>query len=134
MATFVYNNARKLFATKGIDWLTDPINAMLLSAVYSPSPTHRFVSEIPGGSILVRDVALTSLTAEAGICAGLIPEFDAFLSAVDVAAVLLYSKQTLDSASPLIYYSSDGVGFPFTPQGFNYAVVYQQTYGGFFQV
>ncbi|MGA3250361.1 MAG: hypothetical protein ABSD12_19770, partial [Paraburkholderia sp.] len=63
LTDFVYNNARYLFATGGLDWLTAPINAMLVSTNYVSSVNHKYVTDITGqpGSIIVRDQALTGL-------------------------------------------------------------------------
>jgi len=132
---FLYNNARYLFATAGLDWATADVNAMLVSLLYNPLLTDQHVSDIPSGAVIVRDVALTSLAVSAnGICSGLIPEFDSLDSTYAVKALVLYKKTGSDSTSPLIYYTSTGVGFPFAAQGFNYYVAFDSTNIGWFQV
>jgi hypothetical protein len=132
--TFLYNNARHLFASQQLNWATSPINAMLVSAGYAPNLTDQYVSAIPGGAIVVRDLVLTSLAESAGVCSGVIPQMNALLSPAPITALILYSKLANDGISPLIYYSSDGVGFPFLATGFNYSVAFDQTYAGFFQL
>lgn len=134
MATFLYNNARHLFATAGLDWLTCTPNLMLVSASYGALPADMTVADIPSDAILIRDIALTSLGETSGVCRGTCPQLDAFLAAEPAVAIVIYSKQGSDAASPLIYYSADGVGFPFTPEGFDYAIGYDQANGGWFQI
>lgn len=135
MSTFLYNNARHLFATGQLDWLTTAPNAMLVSASYVPNAAvDAHVSDIPAGAIIVRDAALTNVGESGGLCSGAIPIWNALSVPVPVVAIVLYGKVGSDSTSPLIYYSSDGAGFPFTPQGFNYSVAQDQGAGGWFQV
>jgi hypothetical protein len=131
--TFKYNYAASLFATAGLDWLTCVPHAILLNAAYAPQPSHQFLSDIPVGAVM-QDVAMTSVGQLNGICYGLIPQFNAFISATPVVALAIYSHTGDPTTSVLIYYSADGFGFPFLPQGFNYAVGFDQTAGGFFQV
>lgn len=133
MATFLYNSARQAFANEAIAWDTDEIHCALLSGAYGPSISDNFLTDIPGGALMV-DAIMEGNTSVAGLCAGSVPEFDAFIADSDCVAVLIYRNSGDPSTSQLIYYSSDGDGFPFTPQGFNYAVGFDQTSGGFFQV
>ncbi len=130
--TFLYNNARSMFATGQINWPTAAVHAVLVNAAYAPQPSHQFFSEVPVGAVM-KDVAMTGLAQTNGICYGVIPQFNAFASAATVVALLLYINGGTPATSPLIYYSSDGVGFPFKPLGFNYAVGFDQAAGGYFQ-
>jgi hypothetical protein len=135
MATdFVYNSARTGFATAQINWLSLPINAMLVNENYSPLPGDAFVSNIPSSAIIVRDLLLTNLGVKNGVCFGTIPEIDGVTSAFPAAAVILYVLTNDDATSRLIYFSSTGPGFPFDLQGFSYFVGFDQSNGGYFQV
>lgn len=134
---FVYGKGRLGFGTKLINWLTDPICAMVVSAVYTPQPgTDQFVTDIPGTAILIRDKALTSLGISSnGVCSGTVPALNAFNSSGVVATgLVLYVNTGTDSTARLIYYTSSGAGWPFTPAGFNYVVAFDQANGGWFQV
>lgn len=135
MSTFLYNSARASFATKQIDWTSSSVRCVLLNGSYAPQPAHQFLSDIPVGARMI-DAALTGLAQKNGICYGTIPQFNAFIAGSPVVSMVLYilAVDHADADSPLIYYSDDGRGFPFTPQGFNYAVGYDQSAGGFFQV
>lgn len=131
---FVYGPARYLIGTAQLDLLTAPINAMLVNALYIPTTGDQYVSDIPPGAVVVRDVALTGLALNAnGVFSGNIPQFSSLVSPYLVVAVVLYSLEMTDDASPLIYYSSTGPGFPFTPNGFTYFVGYDASNGGWFQ-
>lgn len=133
-ADFVYNNARTMFATAALNWTTAAINAMFVSSDYAPLLTDQYVSDIPASAIILRDYALTNLGVKDGVCYGVVPEITGILSAYTVTAMVLYAKGATDAASPLIYYTSSGYGFPFPVQGFDYYVGFDQANGGFFQV
>jgi hypothetical protein len=130
--TFLYNNARSMLATGQINWPSCAAHAVLVNAAYAPSLADKFLSDVPSGAIM-QDVAMTGLAQSNGVCYGVIPQFDAFLSPSVVVALLIYISNGPASTSPLVYYSADGIGFPFQPLGFNYAVGFDQSAGGFFQ-
>lgn len=134
MSTFKYDTAAVAFGTKQIDWLNDNIGAMLVGAGYSPSKAHdQYVSDIPAPAIIARSAQMTSMAINNGVFSGIVPEFDALLSSTEAVALILYLNTGTDSTSQLIYYSSDGLGFPFTPSGINYFVTFDQANGGWFQ-
>lgn len=132
---FVYGKARKALNTAQINWSSAAINAMLVSSTYAPQPnTDQYVSDVPAGAVIVRDIVLTSLgVSNAGVCFGTLPPFNAFSSPLTVTGIILYVKGADDAHSPLVYYSSTGPGFPFHPQGFNYTIGFDQANGGYFQ-
>lgn len=135
MSTFCYNQARYEFATQQINWLTGAVNAALVSDQYVPSPTHLTMADIAPVAIIQRDAVLTGLgVVGAGICYGTIPPFNSLNSLNPVVGLVLYLKGASDAVSRLLYYSSDGIGFPFIAVGYNYLVSYDLSQGGFFQV
>lgn len=134
MATFCYDAMRERWATTGQNLLTSTIKAMLVSAAYSAAPAHVFVSQVNSGAILARSGTVTNKSAAKGIFACEIPELEALLSGSNAVGLILYVDTGSDATSRLIYYSSDGVGFPFQPQGINYFIGYDQANGGFLQV
>jgi hypothetical protein len=131
---FLYNNARHLFATAQLNWPAAAINAMLVSNLYSPQLSHKNVSDIGSGAIIVRDLVCTGIGETNGVCFCTIPQLQSVVSPYLAVAVVLYVKGSDDAHSPLIYYSSTGPGFPFALQGFSYFVGFDQANGGFFQV
>lgn len=130
---FVYNPARQLFATGGIDWATAHISALLVSALYVPTLVDQFVSDIPSAAILARAVC-TNVAVTNGIATSLIPQFSSLSSDYICTAVVLFVDTGVDGTSQLVYYSSTGNGFPFALQGFNYYVGPDASAGGWFQV
>lgn len=135
MSTFVYNNARYLLGTAGLNWPSlGTVKAALVNASYSPLPTDVYLTSVPGGAVVGTAATMTGLAVRtSGVCYGTIPQFNALASPTQVVGVVIYQDTGNPASSPLIYYSSDGLGFPFLPQGFNYAVGYDLSNGGFFQ-
>lgn len=135
MATFLYGSASQNFATGVWNWPTLAVWGLLVDVTYVPRINHDVnVSDIPPSAIIARIGPMTSKTSIEGVCAGVLPNFAALLSAQSAVAVVLYVIAGSDAASSLIYYSADGAGFPFTPQGFDYAVAQDLSQGGWFQV
>lgn len=135
MATFLYGNASQSFATAGLNWPALTVWGMLVDKTYVPNANKdQHVSDIPAASIISRQGPLTSLVSVNGLCSGNLPAFNSLLDSRFAAAVVLYVNTGTDSTSTLIYYSSDGVGFPFALQGFNYVVSADLAAGGWFQV
>ncbi len=134
MSTFKYNSACVAFAEGNINWLTAVVHCVLVDGSYSPSPNDQYLSAIPVGSRVVDTLVNTQGVRSNGVCYCTIPQFNALTWAAPVVGVVLYLYTGTDSTSQLLYYSSDGVGFPFSAQGFNYAVAFDQANGGFFQV
>lgn len=134
MATFKYNNASAQFATAQFNWPAMTVKALLLSAGYAPALTDVHVSDIPAAAILGRSTSLTGMAQTNGVCRGTIPQLNSLVTAAPVIAIALYADTGNDTTSQLIYYSSDGSGFPFLASGFNYDITYDQIAGGWFVV
>lgn len=135
MSTFRYDNASLLFGTKQLNWETANLGALLVSAGYGAlKGTDTLVSDIPPAAIIARSGLMTGCVIQNGICAGLIPQFNALVAAVACVGLVIYQNTGNDATSPLIYYSSDGLGFPFLPVGINYYVTYDQSNGGWFEL
>lgn len=132
MSTFKYYNANVLLGTKQLNWETATLGCLLVTSDYAALPTDLYVSHIPSSSIIVRSGALTGANIVKGVYSAVVPTFAALLSPLIAVAVILYQNTGTDSTSPLIYYSSDGIGFPFKPIGANYAVAFDQANGGWF--
>lgn len=133
---FVYAKARAALGAGQIDLLTANVEAMLVSAAYVPSPSaDQYVSTVvSSGGILFRDYALSGKAFSiSGGFQGNLALLASLISATPVAAIILYVNTGNDATSQLLYYSAGGTGFPFLPQGFNYAISYDQSAGGWFQ-
>lgn len=135
MSTFKYSKASQLIGSAGLNLVTANITAMLVSGVYAPNPNlDQYVADLPSAAIIARSGLLTGTALTDGVFKGTVPEFEALLNPTKIVALVLYRETGNDSLSELIYYSSDGPGFPFTAVGFDYYVGYDQSNGGFFQV
>lgn len=131
----VYPSARTLFGTKQLNWETGAMCVALLNGNYTAALTDSTMANIPTSAVIIRDTPLTSLAiGPLGQAQGVLAEYDALLSDSPCVGILIYQLGASDALSPLIYYSSSGIGFPFLPQGLNYFVGYDQTNGGWFQI
>jgi hypothetical protein len=134
VSTFLYNKAKSDFATAALNWPACTPKAMLVTAAYTPSTAHQFVTDIPAGAIGVRDLAMSGVAQANGLCSGTVAQANALLVTDPIVGLIIYASTGVDSTSRLIYYSSDGLGFPFQAVGFNYAIAFDQSYAGWFQV
>lgn len=137
MSTFLYYKAKSDFASGALSWPASNAKAMLLDAGYVPSFSHQYVSDITSAAssaIASRDIVMTGLAQTNGLCTGLVNQVNAFVWPRAVVAIVIYASTGVDATSRLIYYSSDGFGFPFTAVGFNYGISYDQSFTGWFQV
>lgn len=135
MSTALYRAAQVKLNDGTWTWTSLPVAAALLTANYTLNRVdHESMADVPSDAVIVRDIELVRLRSTGALAKGVIPSFDSFLDTREVFALLLYTLADADADSKLIYYSSDGIGFPFTPAGFDYSVAYRQEYGGFFQL
>lgn len=135
MATFKYDRGMLLVGTAGINLKTAVIKAALVSAAYSASKSaDGFVSDIPAAALLARSAQLTGTDIVGGVFKGTIPQFSALLLVSPASGLVLYQEGGNDATSALLYYSNDGIGFPFTANGINYFIGYDQANGGWFQL
>jgi len=135
VSTFKYYSASVAFGTKQINWLTDTIQALLVGAGYAPSQAHdQYVSDIPSAAIITRSGPFTSKQILNGVCQGLCPQFLSLTSTTLCTGLVIYKNSGADNTSQLLYFSDQGFGFPFLPQGLNYFVTYDQSNGGWFQL
>lgn len=135
MPDIVYNEARYLMGTGALNLQSCNLALALCDASYAPTVADQYMTAVNPSSIAIRDIILTGVTVRAngGAVYATIPQINALSWPNPIAGMLLYSKQVTDSVSPLIYYSSGGVGFPFTAAGLNYQIGYDQSNGGWFQ-
>jgi hypothetical protein len=135
VATFLYGKTSESFAEAQLVWESLVVWGLLVDHTYTPQVNaDKFVSNIPASSIIARIGPMTSQATANGVCSGLLPTFNSLINPLPAAAVVLYINTNVDTTSQLLYYSSDGIGFPLPLQGFNYAIAFDQTLGGWFQV
>lgn len=135
MATFKYVTGAIAIGTGQVDLLTANICAALVGSGYGPNAaSDQFLSDIPDAAIISDEVSLVTLSLANGVFSGLIPQYMSLLSVQPAAALVLYVSTGDPDTSQLLYYSSDGFGFPLALEGFNYYVTYDQANGGWFQI
>lgn len=134
MSSFKYDSFVSALGQKQINWITDTFKVLLVSGDYSPSKsTDQFVSDIPSQAIVVRSGSTTGNAIVGGVFRSNVPEFLALASTSEAVAMVIYKDTGADDSSQLVYYSADGIGFPFLPGGINYFLAYDQANGGWFQ-
>jgi hypothetical protein len=118
---FLYDNARELFATGQINWLTDTIRACLVTNSYSPSQANDdFMSSIASANILGsgtggQRITLVNKTATGGACDADDITFTSIGGGANppsVEALVIYKFITDDTDSPLIAYLGGATGLP----------------------
>lgn len=131
--SFVYDAARFALNTAQIDLSAATIGAALVSANYPQQRSiDQFLSDIPPVAIIGQGDLVSPTLTSAGCLLGTL-EFDAFIAADEIVALVLFIDTADPTTSRLLYYSAGGPGFPWFAQGFNYAIGYDQNSGGFFQ-
>ena len=125
MANALYDKARQLFLTGGIDMITDDIKCVLVdTATYTVDlVNHDFLDDIPVGERVATSANLAGKTSVDGV-------FDAsdvvFTSVTgDTSEALVIYKDTGAAAtSPLIVYIDVAAGLPIVPDGGNITVTW----------
>lgn len=113
-----YTKGRNSFGTGDIDWINDPILAILIdSSLYTPDYDNDvFISDIPTTS-RVASSRLNGKTMVDRIARALDHTFPLLDSLQTVNAVVL-AKDTSDiNSSPVFLLINQGVGFPYTDPG-----------------
>lgn len=125
MANTLYNNARKLFVTKGIDWENDTFKCLLVdTGSYTPNfDTHQYLSDLGStardfGSSGVAGVLMENTVVDAN---GAVDADDVRFVAVSgatIEAICVYMDVGgVEANSPLIYWADTATGLPITPNG-----------------
>jgi hypothetical protein len=117
MANALYDNARQLFLTGTLDWLTISAKVFLIDTThYTYSSAHQYVSTVGSSARVAGPVLITTPTAVAGAAGGDNITFSA-VSGATVRAIIIYSDTGTEATSPLIAYIDTATGLPITPNG-----------------
>lgn len=119
MSNFAYDNARELFATAGINWVSDTCKVMLVSASYSPSASDVYLNTIANSNPprITSAISLQTKQATGGACDALDVTFPAVGGGTAAKAILIWKDTGVESSSPLIVYIDTATGLPITPNG-----------------
>lgn len=118
MANVLYDNAKTLFATGGINLSTDSIKALLVTAAYVPAPsTDKFRSDIASG-VAATSPAIASPVVTAGVFSGGNVTCPAVPSGAAITQIIVFKDTGTPTTSPLIAkYDTASSGLPITPNG-----------------
>jgi hypothetical protein len=118
MANALYGKGRDKFLNGDIDWTADTIKALLVdTANYTVSiDTHEFLSDIAAGARIGTATALASKSSALGVADANDTTFSS-VSGATVEAIVLYRDSGTEGTSALIAYIDTATGLPFTPNG-----------------
>ncbi len=125
MANDLYASGREGFLLGEIDWDGATIKAILVdTGAYTVDlNTHKFLSSIPSGARISTSAALTSKTGTAGVADAADVTWTAVSGATVEAIALVQSSavtggaDVADTAQRLICWIDTATGLPFTPNG-----------------
>ena len=118
MANALFDKGRQKFLEGGIAWGTDTIKAVLVDhGVDTPNPsTDEFLSDITAGARIATSGALVNKSQTSGVA-----DADnvtiATVSGATVESIVLYKDTGSAATSPLIAFFDTATGLPFTPNG-----------------
>lgn len=116
MANALYDNARNLFLTGGLNWGTDTVKVALLTSAYTFSASDQFYSTL-SANVVGTPAALANKTDAAGVADADDLTFSAVTGSA-VAAYVLYKDTGTTTTSPLIaFFDTVSSGLPVTPNG-----------------
>lgn len=118
MANTLYSNARQMFLTAQLNWVTDTVKACLIDTTkYTIQvDSDLYFSVIPSNAIVGSVVTLTNKVGVLGAADANDTTFSA-VSGPTIGAVILFKDTGDPSTSPLIAYIDSAVGLPITPNG-----------------
>ncbi|MEU0937614.1 hypothetical protein [Embleya sp. NPDC005971] len=117
MANSLYPSAKQAFLSAGINLTSDTVKAVLVdTGAYTYSAAHANLSDVPAPARIATSGALASKTITNGV-------FDAAdvtitgVTGTTVEAIVVYKDTGTASTSSLIAYIDSGTGLPYTPNG-----------------
>lgn len=117
-----YPNARHLFATGQLSWLTGSYKVLLMASGYIPNFANQNLSDIPGASIIATSPAITGQAESSGYLTGNTISWGV-INDVRTAGSLIFFKDTgVAGTSTLIAYvdTPDVNGFPALLNGLSF--------------
>ena len=115
-----------------IDLLVDTINVALVAATYTFDAAHDFYNDI-SASVVGTPVALGTKTVTGGVFDAADSTFTT-VSGAQVGGIAVYKNTGVAATSPLIYFFDTGTGLPFTPNGGNITVAWDNSIPGIWKL
>lgn len=130
-----YPNARHLFATGALSWLSGNTKILLMVSGYVPNFANANLSDIPAGSIIATSPNIANKTEALGVLSGDTVNWGVISDTRQAGSLIFYKDSGTPSTSTLLVYvdTPDVSGLPAVLNGFNY-YVYKNVVGGWFQL
>lgn len=117
MARFVYTKAKEKIMTKQVDLVGDTIKTALVANTYTPNATtDEFYSTI-AAHVLDEDITLTSKSVAGGAFDAADVTWSAVAAGDTALGVVTYMDTGNPATSILLHFNGDVSGFPFTTNG-----------------
>lgn len=114
----LYNLGRESFLKGEISWNSNTIKIVAVTAGYTFSQTHQFLSDVPGGAVRVfTTAALANKTTTAGVADADDPAAVSPAAGPAVVALIYFVDTGVEATSRLIAFDDQATGLPFTPDG-----------------
>jgi hypothetical protein len=138
MANFVPDKTREkwLKGDSTVAWHTVALKLALVRGYTANVSTHEFLSDVTGngGAIVATSAALSSKTTVGGVADAADVTFTAVPSGAACQHLVLYADTGTAATSPLIYVMDSITGLPYTPQGNDLVVTWDNTSTKIFRI
>lgn len=115
MANKFYPKGAEKFGRAQINWESDDIAVAIVSASYTYSDSHEFLSSV--GALVGAKQVLAGKTFAGGVFDATDVGFGAIAAGSTGKALVLFKDTGSAATSPLLVYLDDVVGFPFATNG-----------------
>ena len=121
----LYPSAKQLLLEAKLNWLSDPIYGILLDTnFYTFSPNHASLADIDDQAFVKSSAYLTGRTTTNGVADANDLSFDPITGGPIVQAVILVKDGGTAIETKLIAYIDTAANLPYTPDGKNIVVVW----------
>ncbi len=115
MASRLYTYGLQALLEGGIAYLTDSIKVAMVSSLYLPnSATDRYLSDLPGPSVIGTPATLTSKTSTGGTANASSATITGVSGVYTISYLVLYKDSGLAATSPLLALIDTATGLPLT--------------------
>jgi len=126
VSNFLYPAAKQLLLEGSLNWLSDPIYAILLDTkFYTVSPNHASLADIQEQAFIASSAILTGRTTVNGVADADDANFGSVKGSMVRALVLVKDGGTAIQ-SKLIAYIDTALNLPYNPDGRNLTIAWDQ--------
>lgn len=136
MSSQLYPNARELFLTGQLSWLSGTMKALLLPETYNFDPTDVNLEDIFSGVRVAVSSEITGRTADDGVANCDPIEFGLLVDNRIVSKLVIFKDTGVENTSTLIAFLDEEtlIGVPLSLIGFEYFFVPDAINGGIFRL